>query len=85
MAIWNCRIVEFSDEQKSFEFVAVNAPRAIDAAERYLGNHSWDYVSWEDDTDGVVEVAEDGFVGEPKRFRVRAYTAIRFGLEQEDE
>lgn len=84
--IWNCRVIEHNDEPVATEYSQVKALGSyVEAAKRYCGCDAWDYVSWEDGDEAVIEVMEDGFVGEPKRVRVNAYTALEFSAADEDE
>lgn len=83
--IWNCRVIEHNDEPTVMTYSQVKALGYVEAAKRYCGTDAWDHVSWEDGDEAVIEVVEDGFVGEPKRVRVNAFTALEFSASDEDD
>lgn len=83
--IWNCRVIEHNDEPKTMKFSQVKALGYVEAAKAYAESEAWDGVSWEDGDEAVIEVAEDGFVGEPRRVRINAYTALVFSAADEED
>lgn len=83
--IWNCRVIEHNDEPKTLPFRQVKALDYVTAARLYCETDAWDDVSWDDGDEAVIEVGEDGFVGEPKRVRVTASMALHFSAADETE